>query len=914
MIHAPRKNLAKRIPALIIALAILLVASMHFARAAEKQGSGERGEILDRTLIAVAQNYYDPDRIAPQEMLGGALDEIQLGIPEMLVTNRDGAKLGVTVGLASKQITAKPMSNLADLSRTMLEVLGFTLAHYSSDEDTPPEEVEYTAAEGMLRSLDPHSGFLPPKVYKEFKIGTKGNFGGLGIVISIKDGMLTVIAPIDGTPASAAGIMAGDRILQIDDESTINMSLTDAVNKLRGDVGSKVTIALETPGRPVRKLSLTRALINIESVKSTLLSEDGKRIGFLRIKNFQSNTDDDVEKALADFHKDGAKLDGLIIDMRNNPGGLLNVAVDVANRFMRQGIIVTTVGPRNKIMDVDEATGVGTEPNYPIVVLMNEGSASAAEIVAGALALNNRAVTAGQRSFGKGSVQTIIEVGEGAAIKLTIAQYKPAGRQSIQVRGIAPDIALIPSTVVVDEVNIVEDKPMTEKDLDHAIAEEKIEGGPLSEPKFRIHYSSPKRDEKWLEQRSQREYSKDPDLAGDFEVELARKLIAQAGDAGADEMLKKAASVIKSLQEEQHKAIANELAKLGIDWKKAPANGKPSIAISHRLTRGGQPIQRAKAGDKLKIEISATNSGKGSASQLIAVGESETSYLEGLEFPFGRLDPGQTRSFSVPVEIPEGEPSAIRIMKLKFDEANGNAPVAGEITLQVDELPYPAFSFEMKLPTLSQGRPMPKGASIPMSVDVANTGKGTSSEETVVTLSNECGEKVFIERGRSKVGALAPGAKKRVSFSFHITDGEDGEDGCAVKLSIVDLKRLAILSKNVELAIANGTTKPAADRAYGPPTIELEALAKTTDAQSVNISGTVKDSDPVRDCFVFVKDRKVAYVPNSEESDSMSFSVNVPLEEGSNNIIIGARDMQDITARKMVVVERRKAKPASDNP
>ncbi|MBN1283078.1 MAG: PDZ domain-containing protein [Proteobacteria bacterium] len=895
--------------ALVASAVLILAALINGGTAAQEKDPDQRGRLIERTLHETGKNYYDPDRIEPQRMLSGALDEMQLSVPEMLVDDAKASKLNVTVGLASRQIGAKPMASLGDLSRTLREVLSFTLAHYRSDDDTPPEEVEYAAADGMLKSLDPHSGFLPPKVLKEFKIGTKGNFGGLGIVISIKDGMLTVIAPIEGTPASAAGIMAGDRILQIDDESTINMSLTDAVNKLRGDVGSKVTIAIETQGKPIRKMTLARALINIESVKHAVLAKDGKRIGYIRIKNFQSNTDSDVGKALAAMRKGGAAVDGLILDMRNNPGGLLNIAVDVADRFLGQGVIVTTVGARGRVMDKDEAKGTGVEPDYPVVILVNEGSASAAEIVAGALALNDRAVIAGQRTFGKGSVQTVMDVGEGSAVKLTIAQYKPAGRQSIQVRGIAPDIALIPATVDADEVNIVEDKPRTEKDLEHALAGEAASEGPLAEPKFRVQYMAPKRDEKWLEEKSKREYSREPDISGDFEVEFARDLLAKAAGASAAEMLKKSGPVIKAAQESQRKAMADALTKIGIDWKISPTNGKPTLKTAHRLLKDGKAVPSARAGDKVRLEVSATNAGGGAASQLIAVAESETVYLDGIEFPLGKLRPGETKGFSAQVEIPESEPSAERTLRLKLMDAAGALPSVAEISLQIEELPHPAFSFEMRLPSAAKGRPMPKNAAIPVTVDITNTGKGASGDETIVTLSNECGERLFIEKGRSKIGVLPPGAKRRAGFSFHMVDGKQEKEGCALKLSIADFKHLNVLSKKFELMTESGSTRPQTGRIYGPPTIETAPLARSTSAAWTTVSGKVKDSDPVRDIFVYVKNRKVAYVPNAEESNTMEFSVRVPLEEGPNNIMIGARDVQDLTARRILAVERRKATP-----
>ncbi|MFA5812329.1 MAG: S41 family peptidase, partial [bacterium] len=571
-------------------LAIAALASLiFFADGALGKSPPAEGKLLDRALTAISRHYVEPSRINPKAMLDGALDQMQRRIPEILVTDRESGQLAVTVGLASKRVKASPMSSLTDLSRTMHEVLAFVVPHYSGDTDTPPEDIEYAAIDGMLEALDPHSNFMPPKVYNEFRVGTTGKFGGLGIVISIKDGMLTVIAPIEGTPASRAGIKAGDRIMQIDEESTINMSLTDAVNKLRGDVGTKVTIVVERPGGPARKISLERAVINIDSVQHSLLAGEDKRIGYIKIKSFQDNTDDDVRTALKDLHKDGAALDGLILDMRNNPGGLLNIASDVVDEFLRKGIIVSTVGPREQVVDQSVAHAGGTEPDYPIVVLINEGSASASEIVAGALAANDRAITMGQRSFGKGSVQTLFDLGDDAALKLTIAQYEPAGTVNIQLVGITPDIELLPKTVDPAAMNIVENETTREQDLEkHLDNSLPAESGLKTLPNstFKVSFLQPKEDEKKSEERSLKEYSKAPDLTGDFAVELARTLIAKAGMPVRKEMLSGAGPVIKEAEAAQQALIDGALKAQGIDWASIPASGAPKLSLAYHVFKG----------------------------------------------------------------------------------------------------------------------------------------------------------------------------------------------------------------------------------------------------------------------------------------------------------------------------------------
>lgn len=870
------------------------------------------GKLFDRTLGAISRSYFDPSRIDARKMLDGALDQMQRRIPEILISDRDSGQLGVTVGLASKRVSARPLQSLTDLSRVMQEVLGFVLAHYTPTEEMPSEEIEYAAIDGMLEALDPHSNFLTPKVYKEFKVGTQGKFGGLGIVISIKDGYLTVVAPIEGTPASAAGIRAGDRITQIDDESTINMSLTDAVNKLRGDVGTKVALMVERQAKPTRKVLLTRAIINIESVQHRLLAAGNRRVGYLKIKNFQENTDDDVAAALADFHRDGANLDGLILDLRNDPGGLLDVAIDVADRFLKSGVIVSTVGPRNQVIDQSDAAGNGTEPDYPIAVLVNEGSASASEIVAGALAANDRAVVVGRRTFGKGSVQTVYELGGDTALKLTIAQYKPAGTETIQLTGLTPDIDLVPITVDPEAINIVEDKPVSEMDLESHLGEEPRDVArpePLAKSAFKVPFLQPKQDEKELENRSLKEYARVPELTGDFAVEFATSLLSAAGRPTRKATLAQSVPAVKEAQAAQQQKIDAELSKAGINWQSTPASGQPKLSLQYKLYKGAEPIQRARAGDKVRLELTATNIGTGPYSQLVAVGESDSPLLEEREFPFGRLEPGMTRKFSSPIEIPESQPTQDLSMDLTFKEEHGNAPSSVRVVLPVAELPHPAFAFTVTMPTVAAGKPLPVGAPIPLSVEVQNVGTGMSSADTSATVSNECGERVFIENGRLKLGALAPKAKRRAPFSFHLTPAGNGGNGdakesCGLKFAIADFKQLVALTKLVELKPASGQLKPSAGRQLSPPRIELNAMPTSTKEAQVTVSGTIVDTDEVKDCFLFVGEKKVAYLPNPDGSSSMPFSVVVPLEPGTNHIVIGARDSEDLMARRVAVVER----------
>lgn len=322
-----------------------------------------------------------------------------------------------------------------------LNIFGRVLSYIENNyvEEVTEEQLIYGAIQGMVSTLDPHTSFMPPDVYREMKGDTSGEFGGVGLEINVNDeGKLVVVAPIEGTPAHKAGIQRGDELLSIDGKSTKGWDLSKAVQAMRGKKGTQVVVQVARPGveEPL-SFTLTRDLIKVISVTHKSL---GDGIGYIRIKQFQERTAKSVEAALHDLEGRPGGLRGLILDLRDNPGGLLDQAVQVADAFLSEGLIVSTEGKSSRSVEKLYAHAKGTHQGFPMVVLVNGGSASASEIVAGALQDHRRAVILGQTTFGKGSVQTIIELEDGSGLKLTIARYYTPLHRSIQERGITPDI------------------------------------------------------------------------------------------------------------------------------------------------------------------------------------------------------------------------------------------------------------------------------------------------------------------------------------------------------------------------------------------------------------------------------------------------------------------------------------------
>ncbi len=358
-----------------------------------------------------------------------------------------------------KALTGGNDKEIYEYLKTFSDVIDLVKKNYV--EPVKDREIVYSAIKGILESLDPHSSFLPPDMYKDMQTETKGEFGGIGIEITVKDGFPTVITPIEDTPAYKAGIKAGDQIIRIDGKPAKNMSIMDVVKIIRGAKGKPVILTIWREGfQAPKEFNVVRDVIQVKSVKFRMLDNNN---AYIRIAQFQEKTAKDLDNAFKELEKqsNSKPLKGLILDLRNDPGGLLEQAVEVSDRFIEEGLIVYIEGRNKEEKRMNFYARKKEDYKGPLVVLVNEGSASASEIVAGALQDYKRAIIVGKKTFGKGSVQTIFPLGDGSAVRLTTAKYYTPKGRSIQGEGVTPDI-VVDSNVTRGKERIA---PLTEKDL-----------------------------------------------------------------------------------------------------------------------------------------------------------------------------------------------------------------------------------------------------------------------------------------------------------------------------------------------------------------------------------------------------------------------------------------------------------------
>ncbi len=787
-------------------------------------------QTLSRVIYYIKEHYVDPSRVFPREMFIAAVEEIEKSVPEVLADAREHS-IAVTVGDQEREFRTDNLDQPWEVAMALRDVFGFLQDKVA--EGTELRDIEYAAINGLLSTLDPHSVLLRPESFDDVRMSTKGEFGGLGIVISIRDSKLTVISPIVDTPAYRAGIKAQDRIVKIGEESTVNMSTEDAVTRLRGKPGSKIDIWIMRDGWDESRLfRLQRAIIKIESVTSELL-DDG--VGYIRIKNFQGNTYDDMVSQLDGLRsKLGGELKGLILDLRNNPGGLLDQAVAIADHFISSGPLVITVGEGRKKREERAASYIGSETQYPMAVLVNGGSASASEIVSGAVKNLDRGLVIGQTTFGKGSVQVLYDFKDRSALKLTIAQYLTPGDVSIQSVGIQPDIVVNPIMIKKDLIRAFEpNRSPREEDLEHHL--KRYERGKTVRAQaaaFTIDHVANEEAE-----------DKDPEpdevadqFKRDYEIDLAQRLLREL-KGKRPEMLEQGAGFLATELEKQAQATTEAFKKLGIDWTKDNDSTDPSEALvtsSIRvLPKSGK---RVSAGSEVLVEASVTNRSKIELRRVYGISKSDNGFFNALEFPFGALKPGETKSWSISRKLPLALSERADLVEF---EVHSDTPTKEQKTTTIAEITAeepPSFTYRVTIDDRKGGNGdglLQQGESVQLLIDVKNVGE-TLGRDAFVTVRNSGGAEVFLKVGRASLGEIKAGKSKRADLTFDVK-GSPGVDHAKFQVSIWDGEFATGFSDDLTIPITQSKATKAA-RKFVEASTELEVRSGADlDAPAVGV-------------------------------------------------------------------------------
>ena len=768
-------------------------------------------KIFSMALVRIKDRYVDPSRIDPKKMLYQALDSVQFNIPEVLVEpDIDHNKLTVVVNDKREVFDTADVDAPWRLLDKLKKVFRFIDANMNAGADLA--QVEYAAVNGMLSTLDPHSNLMDPEAARDMDVSTSGKFGGLGIVIRMIDKKLTVIKPMKDTPAWKGGIKPGDHIAKINSEPTDNLTSDEAVERMRGKPETPVTLWIERKGEAnLIKIDLVRAVIRVASVEHKLLD---KGVGLIKIKQFSSSTAQETQDAMTEMSAQGAT--SWIVDLRYNPGGLLEQAVETADLFVDSGALVTTVSGRRR--EVHDAT-TGGDIHSSVAVLVNSGSASAAEIVSGALKNLDRSIVIGTRTFGKGSVQELYDNDDGSKLKLTIAEYLTPGDRSIQNIGIVPDVAL--QREYVPEKNdsptdfvrlLAPNKSYGEKDLDaHLVStyakdiDKPAYDLPfvVDRPAKKIAAVVPATDPKAVKPATPSPAAPaaptspatatapvdelDPpdadEIVEDFETTFARDLLANNKDMQRPALIKAAKALVAKTHAEQDKKLAAALSVIGVDWSPPPANQSQAAALDVSLSTTSSTD--VKAGDTVTLTATVKNTSSVPAWQsLVRIVADDPSFNEA-ELPIGKVAPGETKTFSTQLKLPKDADDRVDQLSVDVHEAKKATISAQPLTLHVTATPHAIFAYSYQLADLGNGDGLVQpGEKYKLDVNIRNIGTGTAAQTTSL-LRNASGDGVLIDKSRFELGEIKPGESRSVEFPLASTSALTGPD-MVIELIVYD--------------------------------------------------------------------------------------------------------------------------------
>ncbi len=961
-------------------LALLLVLFLAFALNADffknvrwlsRDTSLQKGEITVFALKTAESRYLDKSKIKVEDLLVYALNAVQDSLPETIISYDKEKKL-INLQIYNKKhdIKVKHLRDVVDIAYALRSVYVLLDKEYEPEPPLTKDEIEYIAINGILKKLDPHSYIFTPKDFDDFEQSTGGNFGGLGIVVGMNDnGEITVISPMKGTPATKAGIEANDVIVQIDDTSAVNLTLDKAVSKMRGEPGTPITLMIRREGVPeLLKFEITRAIIKITSVLAAMPKPG---IGYINLSGFMENTYSTLLEELDGLQKKGMKA--LVLDMRNNSGGLLSQAIAISDLFLDKGVIVSTVEDDDEI-EVNYAKKKRSDIlDIPIIVMINEGSASATEIVTAALKKNGRATVLGRKSFGKGSVQTIIGTPGGGGMKLTIAEYLTPGNISIQSVGITPHIETRPVFIHPDKISVFDsgENILKEGDLEEHIVS-KYAPKTIEKPLTTISYFKEYKDVKTIIK--ERREQKDDEFRSDEEIEIAVK-IAEQMTKGA-----KAYESSMKIKDEEWKKILAKLHENGINWKDKTSLAQPKTdtlkvsMLSDPQLKGGET---AKFTFKAEIE--------GEIENLLGVFETPIANLRRIEVPFGTFSGSVERTVSV--KLPESVKwqKTEGTMKLYLNEPEKKKEIKTEkFTVETIPVKQPELNFSLVAADSNGNRDgiIQSGETAELTLNVMNAGEGSILEGKAMLINSNDSKEIFIEHGNESF-TLEPGKSTTLKFTLKTEKPAKAEDLAKQKLEVsvydyklkysadfnvpfektakctfkaadstVSLEKETPLFSDAAFSLQTGKVsaagtvetagecgearllqngmwiksadiKPGTDKTKTKtetlypikmPRLSFDRTPLTTDQKTTKASFEI-DTREVKDAFVFLNGKKIFYkrIENNGGKETVSVDVEMKKKYNRIGIVVTGFDTKTSTASKYVTFTKGEDKPTDDD-
>jgi carboxyl-terminal processing protease len=864
-----------------------------------------KSDLIEQVLRNLKKDYVDVERLDPYKMLQAALENLAREIPPIVLKEISGEPFDaftLQVDKITRKFTIPKLKNLKDLSN-VLQVLVIHIKQ-NLPKTTDFRNIDYVTINGFLSTLDPHTSLLVPEVYTEFREDTGGNYSGVGMYIGVRDEKLQVISPILDSPAYKAGLQAKDNILQIDGESTLNMTTGNASSKIKGPVGTKVQLLIEREEFNTPKIfEIIRARIALKSVQGLELKTPKGRIGYIAISRFHQKTSKEVEEMLDKFQVNLSDFQGFILDLRNNPGGILQEAVKVSDKFLAKGRIVTTAGIADKPKFVYKARRINSITKPPIIVLLNRGSASASEILAAALKQNNRALTIGTQSFGKGSVQQLRNYKDGSALKLTTSKYLTPNNNSLHSVGIVPHIEVNPWIIRDNNVRIINERKSSSsitKDKFAAWGETKVEDAVFS---FNYLFDEDFQHNVFTTS------EKKEDTAG-FDIENIKKnyllyfaasILQNDEIAGFEELMKSAIRASKTEEVIQNNKLGDSLEDIGVSWEEKshiPQRLKVNFWVEKKQKKDACAANKKdliQAGSEVVLCLEIENTSEQESIRLQALSDSPLFLFDRKQFVFGNIPAKASKKWFVSVKIPDDFSRVEVPFTIKLLDVNEKEILTETKFFLIRELPQPNLQYTIEAHGKQDKIEAPH--SIKLDIEITNLSK-VDSGALRVTLKNGEGKRVFLTSGKESLDSLASKKSEKISFGFDlkapIPDGE-----IDLSLVLADSKYKKNISHN--FTIPYGAKAPYTIT-NSAPTIEVANYPLQTQKEEIRLNISSVDDQEIKDIYIFNNDKKEFYQSFSKKK--VTQKIPIKLSKELNKIVVFVRDNYGITTPKYIYLYR----------